>query len=431
MSNTNGVGMSRRTLLKYAGLGAGAVALGGCAPSADTDTGGSGGSTGGAPTDFSLASWTLADELSKAGVQGLMDTFAKEKGIKITGVPIAFPDYSNQLTLKVRGNQFSGCAQLDIAWLSGLAALGKLRDLAPLAKDAGYVENALSTGVLDGKQYGLPWTAGAIGLIVNNKLLSKVGLQKLPTTTTEFEQALTELKKTGVTPYAASTKVAQLKDILIWMQTFGATLIDGDQVTIGDDASVQAVTWYKGLYDKGLIAPDVDRADARNLFAQQKTALYDDAIVGKDVVVKQAPDKDLINNIAPAPRPVLKAGDKPRAQQWGHLAVVVEGEGADTGAEFAKWATSNKEAVLKYFETVSLPPTTTEALADPKVTSDTFTTAFTKEITATATPNPFWKYPQYAQMETVVSEHVQSVLIGKASSKEALESARKAVQELI
>lgn len=429
MSNTTIY--SRRTLLKYAGLGAGAVALGGCAPSTDTGTGSSGGSSGGAPTDFSIASWTLADELTKAGVQNLMNTFSQQKGIKISGVPIAFPDYPNQLTLKVRGNQFSGCAQLAIEWLSQFAALGKLRDLAPLAKDAGYVDIALGTGMFDGKQYGLPWSTGAIGLIVNNKLLSKVGLQKLPATTTEFEQALSELKKSGVIPYAASTKVAQLKDILIWMQTFGATLLDGDQVTIGDDPSIQAVTWYKGLYDKGLIVPDVDRADARNLFAQQKAAMYDDAMVGKDVVVKQAPDKTLIDNIAPVPRPVLKAGDKPRAQQWGHIAVVVEGEGADTAAEFAKWATSDKEAVLKFFETVSLPPTTTEALADPKVTSDTFTTAFTKQITATATPNPFWKYPQYAQMETVVSEHVQSALIGKASPKDALQAARKAVQELI
>jgi multiple sugar transport system substrate-binding protein len=423
---------SRRTLLKLAGVSAGAAAgLAACAPSTDSGGGGDAGGGDGQPTDFSLAAWTLADDLQKAGAQGLMDTFSKEKGIKITGVPIAFPDYISQLTLKVRGNQFTGAAQLDIAWLSQLAALGKLRDLGSLAKDTGYVENALITGQLDGKQYGLPWTSGAIGLIANQTMLGKVGLQELPTSITDFENALTELKKTGVIPYAASTKVAQLKDILIWMQTFGSKLIDGDKVTIGDDASVEAVTWYKSLYDKRLIAPDVDRADARNLFSQQKTAMYDDAIVGKDVVVKQASDKTLINKIAPAPRPVVKSGDTPRAQLWGHLMVVVEGKGADTASEFAKWATSDTEAVLKYFEAVSLPPTTTEALASERVTKDTFTTEFGKRITATATPNPFWKFPQYAQMETAVAERVQAVLIGRETPADALKRAGATVQELI
>jgi multiple sugar transport system substrate-binding protein len=423
---------SRRTLLKLVGLSAGAAGLAACAPSTD-NSGGSSDSGGGdgKPTDFTFASWSEADALSKSAIQALMSSYGSSQSVKVTGVPIAFPDYLSQLTLKVRGNQFSGAAQLDIAWLSQLVALGKLRDLGSLAGDAGYDEKLLATGKLDNVQYGLPWTSGAIGLLVNKKMLSGVGLTELPATTTEFEQALTELKKKGVVPYAASTKVAQLKDILIWMQTFGSPLIDGDQVTIGDEASVEAVTWYKGLYDKGLIAADVDRADARALFAQQKTAMYDDAIVGKDVVAKQAADKTLINNIAPAKRPVVKAGDTPRAQQWGHIIVVVDGKGADTAGDFAKWATSDKDTVLKYFDAVSLPPTTTDALASEQVTKDTFTTEFGKQITATATANPFWKFPQYAQMETAVAEQVQAVLIGKASAQDALNQAKKAVQDLV
>jgi multiple sugar transport system substrate-binding protein len=421
---------SRRSLLKLLGAGAGAAALAACAPTSGGDAP-SAPSGGGELTDFSLASWSLADDLSKAGVQGLMDAFMAGKSITIRPVPIAFPDYLNQLILQVRGNQFSGAAQLDIAWLSSLAALGKLRDLGQLANGAGYTETALSSGQLNGVQYGLPWTSGAIGLIVNQEMLGKVGLEELPTTVEDFEAALTELKGTGVVPYAASTKVAQLKDILIWMQTFGSPLIEGDRVTIGDDASVEAVAWYKRLYDKRLIAPDVERLDARALFAQEKTAMYDDAIVGKDVVIKQAKSRTLIDNIAPAPRPVVKQGDTPRAQQWGHIMVVVDGEGADTAGQFARFATSDTTAVLKYFEAVSLPPTTTAALASDAVKSDTFTTAFGEKITATATPNPFWRFPQYAQMENIVSEKVQAVLIGRSSPADALAEAREAVQELI
>lgn len=161
----------------------------------------------------------------------------------------------------------------------------------------------------DGKQYGLPWNTGSIGVIANSKLLEKAGIKKHPTTIEEFEGALRELKGlgNGIVPYAAATKVAQLKDIFPWMQTFGCTLMDGDEVTIGDDASIDAVTWYKKLHDEKLIASDVDRFDARALFGQGKAAFYDDAIIGKGVTSAQSKDKTLADAMQPMKRPVLRS----------------------------------------------------------------------------------------------------------------------------
>ena len=161
----------------------------------------------------------------------------------------------------------------------------RAQKLSTLAEGRGYTDAALGAGSLDGKQLGLPWTIGAIGLIGNAELFDKAGASLTPKTIEEFEEGLRALKGIGVIPYAASTKAAQLKDIVVWMQTFGSPIIDGDESTIGDEASVKAVEWYQKLYDEGLIAPDVDRAAARTLFAQGGTALYDDAPVGKSSVV--------------------------------------------------------------------------------------------------------------------------------------------------
>ncbi|WBB69390.1 extracellular solute-binding protein [Micromonospora sp. WMMD812] len=422
--------LSRRDMLRLVGLGAGALGLGGvaaCAPSAS----GPEEDTAKSATNFSFASWSLADNASKAKIEQLMTGYGGKAGISVNGVPLAYNTYLNQLTLQVRGGQFTGAAQMDIAWLAGLAALGKLRDLGDVAKDAGYTEAALTSGQVDGKQVGLPWTTAAIGLIANRELMQKAGVTAAPATIADFEAALRALKGTGVIPYAASTKVAQLKDILIWMQTFGSPLLDGDKVTVGDDASIEAVTWYKKLYDEKLIAPDVERVDARTLFAQGKTAIYDDAIVGRDFVVKGSPDKSLADKLDPLARPVKTAGDKPRAVQWGHAVVVVEGEGANTATDFAKWLTSDEQTVLGYFKDLSLPPTTTKALGSEQVKTDAFTSQFSERITATATPNPFWKYPQYAQMETAISEQVQAVLVGKSKPADAMREAGQAVQALI
>jgi multiple sugar transport system substrate-binding protein len=423
--------LSRRDVLRLAAvLGAGATGLGSlaaCAPSAD----GPDEDTAKGATNFSFASWSLADNASKAKIEQLMKAYGSKAGITVNGVPLAYNTYLNQLTLQIRGGQLTGAAQTDIAWLAGLAALGKLRDLGEAAKGGGYTEPALTSGQVEGKQVGLPWTTAAIGLIANKELMQKAGISTAPATITDFESALRELKGQGVIPYAASTKVAQLKDILIWMQTFGSPLLDGDNVTVGDDASIEAVTWYKKLYDERLIAPDVERVDARTLFAQGKTAMYDDAIVGRDFAVKGSPDKSIADKLDPIPRPVKTAGEKPRAVQWGHAVIVVEGEGANTATEYAKWLTSDEQTVLGYFKDLGLPPTTSKALESTEVQNDAFTAQFTERITTTATPNPFWKFPQYAQIESVISEHVQGVLVGNAKPADAMRQAGQAAQALV
>jgi multiple sugar transport system substrate-binding protein len=382
---------------------------------------------------FSFASWTLNEEAGKPVVQGLLDTITKKDGLTVNPVSYPYNEYLNQLTLQVRGDKLVGAAQLDIAWLGALAALGKLRDLGDAAKDGGYTDTALASGKYEGKQLGLPWTTGAIGLVTNKDLLSRAGITQFPETIEDFEAALVELKGLGggVVPYAASTKVAQLKDILFWMKTFGCTLLDGDTVTIGDEASVDAITWYKKLYDQKLIAPDVDRFDARALFSQGRAAIYDDAIVGKGAVLKDSPDKELADKLDPVARPVLKSGDDPQAQLWGHVIVVVEGEAANTASSFAQWMTSDPAATGEFFAKLALPPTTEKGLASDAVANDPFTKAFSERITTTASQNPFWRFPEYAQMETVIAEQVQAVLIGAASPADAMKTAGEQVQALV
>jgi multiple sugar transport system substrate-binding protein len=427
---------SRRRLLQLAGAGTLGLTMAGCAPSAGDDTGDSSDaeSTGEQPRqDFTFATWSVTEDAPKPVIEGMLDTFGDQSGVTIDTISWPWNEYLNQFTLAVQGNQFSGPAQLDIPWLSALAPLGKLRDLGPIAERHGYTDSALAAGQHEGTQYGLPWTIGAIGLVTNTELLEEAGITSAPTTIEEFEDVLTELKGLGdrIIPYAASTKVGQLRDVLTWMATFGSPILDGDEVTIGDDASIDAITWYKKLYDDGLIAPDVDRFDARALFAQGTAAIYDDSMVARGSVVAESPDPDMDSKLDVFTRPVLAAGDTPRGELWGHLVVVVEGEEADTASEFAEWLTSDTDTVVGYFDELALPPTTREGLDSESVQSDEFTSAFVERVVATATPNPFWRYPQYAQIEQAMAEQIEAVLVGISSPADAMRTAGEAMQSLI
>jgi multiple sugar transport system substrate-binding protein len=433
-------GMSRRNLIKLLGVGAGAAALGplaaACAPSGGSSGGSSagGGLTDDGVKDFPLTSWAANEAVTKQPLADLVGKYTgANSGVQITTPSYPYNDYLNQLLLQVQGGQLKGAMQLDVAWLATLAATGKLVDLGSVAQGVDYTDASLALGKVDGKQYALPWTQAGIGLISNSEILQRAGVTSAPKTVEEFEAALQAVKGLGggIVPWAGMTKVDQLKDIIPWMWEFGSPIVDNGKIVIGDEGSVAALTWYKKLYDQKLIAPDVNRVDARALMSQGKTAFYEDAISGKATVTKTSPDKGLGDKMVPVARPVKAAGDKPRHLAWGQVVAVVNGPGAAAAAQFAKTITADTGYSLDWFAKAGLPPTTKSGLADAKVQTDKFTVDFTREIAANSSASPFWVYPQFSQMEKVLATQVQAILIGKSTPAQALEEAQKQMSDLI
>jgi multiple sugar transport system substrate-binding protein len=427
--------VSRRSFLSALGIGAGAAALAACAPSTTAPTpAGTEGLKDDGVKEFPLTSWSYNEAVTKQPIQDAIDKYAAANpGVKISTPSYPYNDYLNQLLLQVQGGQLKGAVQLDVAWLATLAATGKLLDIKSVAAGQDYAPAALALGQSGGVQYGLPWTFAGIGLIANNELLTKAGVTSPPKTIAEFEAALSAVKGLGggVVPWAGMTKVDQLKDIIPWMWEFGSPIVQDNKIVIGDDGSVEALTWYKKLYDQKLIAPDVNRVDARALMSQGKTAFYEDAIGGRATVTKSSPDKDLGTKMQPVARPVKNAGDKPRHLAWGQVIAVMNGAGAAAAANFAKTITTDKGYAVEWFTKTGLPPTTNAGLADSSVKNDKFATDFTAQIGANSSASPFWVYPQFSQMEKVLAEEVQSILIGKKTPKDALSSARDRMNALI
>lgn len=423
------LGVTRRQALGLSGAGLGALALSACGGS----DGGGEAPSGDGGEDFHFTSFALSEDPPSGWIEQTLASYEENHGLAITTTADAFNDALNQILLRARGGELSGVVQLNLEWLAPMAATGQLVDLAEYASGIDYTDAALATGQLEGTQYGLPWTTAAIGLIGNSELLERAGVPETPVTLDDFEDTLRAVKELGddMVPYAASTEVAQLKDFVFWLETFGSTLMEDGTCTLGDDASVAAMEWYKGLYDEGLIAAGTDRNTARNLFSQGRTAFYDDAPIGASIVVANSPDSDIQSKMAPTSRPVLTAGDTPRALAWGHLLVVVDSPGAVSGAEFTQWITSDPDIALDYFEVSSNPPVTETGLAADAIQSDEFLSAFTENITSTASTSPLWAYPEYAQLETAVAEGVQAALLGQQTPAEAMTSAGEAINSLL
>ncbi len=383
--------------------------------------------------DFNFTGWSLQEASTKDIIGATVTDYGTKNGINITTAGYPYNEYLNQIVLKAKSGELKGAVQLDIAWLTPLASMGVLRDLSAQAKDAGYTDPALLSGQFKGKQYGLPWTTASIGMVANKELLEAAGVKTIPTTIDEFEAALAALKKYNpdIIPYAAMTDSAQLKDIIPWIWTFGGQVVDDKGNIVLDDAgTVAAVDWYAKLLKNGYTRAKMTRFDARQLFAQGKVGFYDDAIAAGALAAKGKP-ADLKLTVVPMYRPVLKAGDKPQALLWGHIVVVMEGDQADSAADFARFITSDKATALNYFVKASLPPTTTAALASDEVTKSSYFSTWGTLITATAKPNPFWPYAQSAQMEKTLGDRVQDVLLGNASAKDAMAQAKADIEDMV
>ncbi|GAA3129370.1 multiple sugar transport system substrate-binding protein [Kribbella aluminosa] len=400
---------------------------------------GGGGSAAPAPgtdsklQDFTFTSWYYGEDAQKALITTEADGFTKDKGIKAQLSSYPFAEYRNQVLLRARSHDLKGAAQLDIADLNSLSQLGVLADLGAYAKSGGYTEAALKSGQIDGKQLGLPWYTGSIGLVSNQALLQKAGVTSAPKTIADFEAALKKIKALGgdYVPYAMTTKPETIKDVIPWFRTFGSPIVDGDQIKVNDAGAVEALTWLKSLLDQKLISLNIGRPEARTLFSQGRTAFFDDANQVRGTIKNQAKDQTLLQNTVPIARPVKQAGDTPQSLAWGGLVVVFKDGPAGTAAKFAGYLTSDTPTAINRYKAIGSAPTTQAALDSPAFKSDPYSSAWQTAITANAQPDPLWQFPAYGQMESALAAHVQAALIGKETPQQALDAANGEMQALV
>lgn len=423
-------GRLRRSLTATVGIGlASALALTSCAGSTPSTAPEPGSAE---MQDFTFTSWNYGEDAQKALIDQEVSGFTDAEGVDAELVSFPFAEYKNQIILRSRDGSTTGAAQLDIADLQSLVQLGVLADLSSYVDGADYTEAALKTGEVDGKQYGLPWYTGSIGLIANQALLEKAGVTEMPTTVEEFEDDLKAVKALGgdIVPYALATKPETIKDFIPWFRTFGSDIVDGEKIAINDDGAVQALEWLTSLNDQGLISLGLGRPEARTLYAQGNTAFFDDANQVRGTLKEQASDPALLDRTLPIARPVEKAGDDPQSLTWGGLIVAFAKGPVETAATFASYYTSTPEIAVNRLEKIGSVPTTETALKDPAFTSDTYATTWQETVTDTASPNPLWQFANYAQMEAKLAEQIQAALTGQKSAQDALDDAQAAMQKL-
>ncbi len=425
---------TKKFLAALLGLSLSVSVLASCSsPSGETSTPPAGSAT--APAESSApaanivwAGWSGEEEASKDIFQRMMDAYQSKSGNGVTWVGWTWADTAQQLLIRTQGGEQLDLAQADIGIFNTIAQAGVLADWNDILGEdfmkATFEQSALDVGNVDGKQLGMPWSMASISMVYNPELLAAAGWEKVPATIAEFEQCLADLKATNpdVVPYAISTKDGTCAgDFMPWLWTFGGAIFNEDgSVAIDSEAAVACVKWYQSLQEKGYIAMDTGRGEARQLFAQGKVAFYDDAVVAKGQAVNNGVDPDEVVNVCSAMlRPVLTAGDKPQSTMWGHMLVTFKNsEYQAQAAELAQTLVGD-EVALDYFKNNGMPPVTKSATALDEVKSDAYLRGFIQS-TATARMEETARLANASEVKSILTEELQFALLGQKTAEQAV-----------
>jgi multiple sugar transport system substrate-binding protein len=382
--------------------------------------------------------WSQDEAASKPTLTALFDGFrSSQPGARLDVIGFPFGQMQQNVLLRLRSGQPLDVVQLTERWLPQFATTGRMIDMNQVF-GRGVLEKQINPDILKfgefrGKQLGVPWTAGSIGMVANAKVMQDAGLSTPPLTIDEFLTALRAIKRTQPqsVPYALMTKNnnSLSPEFQTWLWTFGGSLFnDKGQAAVNSAAGVRALGFMTDLVREGLAAKDIDRPDARRMFAQHQTGFYNDAPLARGFARNNSGKGNAFDAFVVAmPTPVVRKGDTPRAFAWSHL-LCMFGDGKSvpnaqsTQAKFISHLALSAGSQLQYFKEQGLFPVVGSAIN--QLASDLYVSTWTKAArSALRDEISFW--PNSADLTTIVGEEVQAALLGQKTAQAAVENMGK------
>lgn len=199
---------------------------------------------------------------------------------------------------------------LDGSWVYDFAKQGSVSNLTKLMEKDGYDASQLSDQIkYEGNTYMIPVVNFAYPLYVNMDILKEAGVEKVPTTWTEFMDACEKItSKTDAAAYAIPLSSEAPNGIqnqfMSWVWASGGSMLNEGKPGLKGNETVKAVTdLFKEMSEKGYLAKGVNamkEQDMVNEFQNGRLAFMVDGISHLTLIKEEAPDL----NFDYAPMPV-------------------------------------------------------------------------------------------------------------------------------
>ncbi|MDD3203083.1 MAG: sugar ABC transporter substrate-binding protein [Pygmaiobacter massiliensis] len=395
-----------------------AALLAGCGDSAASTTASASESTSGESVTIQ---WWTPNWDEPESREMVAEFEAANPGIKVELVITDWDTYKSKITAAISTNNAPELCTVLTTDVAPFAKQGLLADLTELAPNAGVnmddiLKPALDIATVDGKVYGIPFRHDGSGIYYNVDLLSAAGYDEFPTTWDEMIEMSKKLTANGVCAFAwpLGNQANAVTRLVQQVYTYGGDVLNEDETkcTLNSDAAKKALGNIVNSIKDGYASSsssEIDNTKMRDMFGSGQLAFNFTGPFDIETLKTEYPDLNFKTAVIP--------GDKGMGCTTSNGWTIMMAENSN-----------NKEAAAKLLAYLTTPenqarltdsfPASYEALK--------FEQFSTPELTPFATqlensrPEP--TYTQWAEIEPVIYQYIQSAVAGTISVDEACES---------
>jgi N,N'-diacetylchitobiose transport system substrate-binding protein len=388
----------------------------GCGGGSGTDDRASGGET--------ITVWIMepGTPALKAFFTDAVEAFQKEnagKTVKVQLVPWA--SAHDQFVSAIGGGQVPDLAEMGTTWNPEFAAVGALSELS--GSFDGYVRSLLDSVTVGGRRYGLPWYAGARGLIYRKDVLAGLGLQP-PGTWDELVSVGREVqKRTEMHAFGVFGKGTHIFLPLIW-QAGGeiATERNGTwTAAIDSPEAVRAIQFYSDLFSREKFAPDGalnwNSLDVRSAFVNGDLAMMVGG--GWDLEAMLGANPDLRDKVGTTLLPAGPSGRRDAFAGGSNLAIFEKSANKRLARAFADFLLA-PDRVRDFSAQLGFLPGSTAGLQASSESEDALHAPFRTQLAEHSRAYP--AAPEWGTFEgeNLFATAVQEVMQGRKTAADAM-----------
>ena len=343
---------------------------------------------------------------------------------------------NEKFTVGVSSGEAPDVATLDMTWIPTLAANGALEDLStisggqlngtPIADH--YTKGALDAMTFDGKFVTMLFDFDTYALYYRADLFAKKGIA-VPTTWDELRAAAKQLAESSKGSGKPDRYLYAIRPNTFHFSQFlfqnGGTILNADntKAAFNSAAGVAAVQIQKAMLDdgSGLYWPDANN-DLLPAITSGQVAMFADGPYYMGLLKTGVPDQSGDWKIAPAPY-----ATQPGSYLGGTgLGIPVGAKHKDAAWLFIQYMLRPEQQV-GVFTYAGAAPATTAALESPELTKpDPYfggQAPFKVFLDSMATSTHFPYVGAWTEIDTFITDSLQSALLGQATPQAALDDA--------
>jgi multiple sugar transport system substrate-binding protein len=367
-------------------------------------------------------------QASDQAVNTLITKYQDEHpGVQINRTSIGFADFHAKVVQAAATGTLPDIAVVDSPDVPLLASQKAIADLTPKfaewSLNSQFLERVRDSVEFEQKFYGVPLRSNTTALIYNKDLLAKAGIAEPPTTWDGLRSAAKATTAEGHSGlcFAAAANEQLTFNFLPFVWQAG-----GDVKTIGDKASVDALSFVDGLVNVDKSAPKSILQWGHSDVEKEFDAGHCAMMINGPWTVPTVTKAGFAWGAAPLPVGAQGAASPLGGEAW---VVGAKSKNLDAAWDVFAWLAESKNGAKGLGGGLGSIPNRTDTLTDQQWQWDPAVAAFAKQMPSARPRSTYGaKYPQISE---AIWSMAQQVLTGQKQPQDAVNDARAKIQPLL